>query len=356
MLSFHACAASLLPVLTSVGYIVYSACWKSVSLCLFLPELWNDEVSGRKKRRDALSPDKKRRRPSVVSDILPLLIYLLLFMNPKYQYLDVSLFYHLNAFMFPVALSLTSLTSIYCLYAAWLGHPGRLDSYQKGVQTCLWLIGVMFWHCFHHEAWYQTEPLHSVLFSSFLSCFSDWPVVTARVVLFGANLGFSVTSLLTANLYACCLPGRGHAGSPQREVRVRGLCVSIQARQEPIHSQLLRITPIRTTKTHTRKQYCIRHTHTAEHFSDSSHCTPRLRATPVGKLSRVPAGAHNKESQVWFPLKDKQEELFILTSYQYFQIKLGHWFFFFLLLLLLQSWFLRGEFRGFPSNRLLKQV
>uniref|UniRef100_A0A8C2XQQ1 Breast cancer metastasis-suppressor 1-like a n=1 Tax=Cyclopterus lumpus TaxID=8103 RepID=A0A8C2XQQ1_CYCLU len=37
-------------------------------------ELWNDELSGRKKRRDALSPDKKRRRPSVVSDILPLLM------------------------------------------------------------------------------------------------------------------------------------------------------------------------------------------------------------------------------------------------------------------------------------------
>uniref|UniRef100_A0AAQ5X5N9 BRMS1 like transcriptional repressor b n=1 Tax=Amphiprion ocellaris TaxID=80972 RepID=A0AAQ5X5N9_AMPOC len=36
-------------------------------------ELWNDELSGRKKRRDALSPDKKRRRPSVVSDILLLL-------------------------------------------------------------------------------------------------------------------------------------------------------------------------------------------------------------------------------------------------------------------------------------------
>uniref|UniRef100_A0A3B4YQH7 BRMS1 like transcriptional repressor n=1 Tax=Seriola lalandi dorsalis TaxID=1841481 RepID=A0A3B4YQH7_SERLL len=42
-------------------------------------ELWNDELSGRKKRRDALSPDKKRRRPSVVSDILLLLIPLLLF-------------------------------------------------------------------------------------------------------------------------------------------------------------------------------------------------------------------------------------------------------------------------------------
>uniref|UniRef100_H2MTM4 BRMS1 like transcriptional repressor b n=1 Tax=Oryzias latipes TaxID=8090 RepID=H2MTM4_ORYLA len=33
-------------------------------------ELWNDELSGRKKRRDVLIPDKKRRRPSVVSDIL----------------------------------------------------------------------------------------------------------------------------------------------------------------------------------------------------------------------------------------------------------------------------------------------
>lgn len=44
-----------------------------------LSELWNDEVTGRKKRQDALSPDKKRRRPSVVSDILSLLIPLLLF-------------------------------------------------------------------------------------------------------------------------------------------------------------------------------------------------------------------------------------------------------------------------------------
>ncbi|CAJ1074019.1 breast cancer metastasis-suppressor 1-like protein-A [Xyrichtys novacula] len=42
-------------------------------------ELWNDELSGRKKRRDALSPDKKRRRPSVVSDIL---VLLLLFYDP----------------------------------------------------------------------------------------------------------------------------------------------------------------------------------------------------------------------------------------------------------------------------------
>ncbi|RVE66290.1 hypothetical protein OJAV_G00105840 [Oryzias javanicus] len=40
-------------------------------------ELWNDELSGRKKRRDVLSPDKKRRRPSVVSDILFWLIVLL---------------------------------------------------------------------------------------------------------------------------------------------------------------------------------------------------------------------------------------------------------------------------------------
>ncbi|XP_019131906.1 breast cancer metastasis-suppressor 1-like protein-A [Larimichthys crocea] len=38
-------------------------------------ELWNDEVSGRKKRRDALSPDKKRRRPSVVSG--PYIVYML---------------------------------------------------------------------------------------------------------------------------------------------------------------------------------------------------------------------------------------------------------------------------------------
>ncbi|XP_003445539.1 breast cancer metastasis-suppressor 1-like protein-A [Oreochromis niloticus] len=38
-------------------------------------ELWNDELSGRKKRRDALSPDKKRRRPSVVSG--PYIVYML---------------------------------------------------------------------------------------------------------------------------------------------------------------------------------------------------------------------------------------------------------------------------------------
>ncbi|XP_026209941.1 breast cancer metastasis-suppressor 1-like protein-A [Anabas testudineus] len=38
-------------------------------------ELWNDELTGRKKRRDALSPDKKRRRPSVVSG--PYIVYML---------------------------------------------------------------------------------------------------------------------------------------------------------------------------------------------------------------------------------------------------------------------------------------
>ncbi|XP_075879634.1 breast cancer metastasis-suppressor 1-like protein-A isoform X2 [Nelusetta ayraudi] len=38
-------------------------------------ELWNDELSGRRKRRDALSPDKKRRRPSVVSG--PYIVYML---------------------------------------------------------------------------------------------------------------------------------------------------------------------------------------------------------------------------------------------------------------------------------------
>ncbi|XP_015245876.1 PREDICTED: breast cancer metastasis-suppressor 1-like protein [Cyprinodon variegatus] len=38
-------------------------------------ELWNDELSGRKKRQDALSPDKKRRRPSVVSG--PYIVYML---------------------------------------------------------------------------------------------------------------------------------------------------------------------------------------------------------------------------------------------------------------------------------------
>ncbi|XP_068607843.1 breast cancer metastasis-suppressor 1-like protein-A [Brachionichthys hirsutus] len=37
--------------------------------------LRNDEVSGRKKRREALSPDKKRRRPSVVSG--PYIVYML---------------------------------------------------------------------------------------------------------------------------------------------------------------------------------------------------------------------------------------------------------------------------------------
>ncbi|KAM4724046.1 breast cancer metastasis-suppressor 1-like protein-A [Anableps anableps] len=38
-------------------------------------ELWNDELSGRKKRQDALSPDKKRKRPSVVSG--PYIVYML---------------------------------------------------------------------------------------------------------------------------------------------------------------------------------------------------------------------------------------------------------------------------------------
>lgn len=38
-------------------------------------ELWSDEVSGRRKRRDALSPEKKRRRPSVVSG--PYIVYML---------------------------------------------------------------------------------------------------------------------------------------------------------------------------------------------------------------------------------------------------------------------------------------
>lgn len=38
-------------------------------------ELWSDELSGRRRRRDALSPDKKRRRPSVVSG--PYIVYLL---------------------------------------------------------------------------------------------------------------------------------------------------------------------------------------------------------------------------------------------------------------------------------------
>lgn len=64
---------------TSAQHIV-AAVIKYRSLLTILPvrlsELWTDDVSGRKKRRDALSPDKKRRRPSVVSDILPLLIML----------------------------------------------------------------------------------------------------------------------------------------------------------------------------------------------------------------------------------------------------------------------------------------
>lgn len=50
-------------------------------LLVCLSELWNDEVSGRKKRRDALSPDKKRRRPSVVSDILQFIIVLHIYGN-----------------------------------------------------------------------------------------------------------------------------------------------------------------------------------------------------------------------------------------------------------------------------------
>ncbi|XP_061700807.1 breast cancer metastasis-suppressor 1-like protein-A isoform X2 [Syngnathoides biaculeatus] len=38
-------------------------------------ELWHDELSGRKKRRDPFSPEKRRRRPSVVSG--PYIVYML---------------------------------------------------------------------------------------------------------------------------------------------------------------------------------------------------------------------------------------------------------------------------------------
>lgn len=111
-------------------------------MCVSLSELWNDEVSGRKKRRDALSPDKKRRRPSVVSDILPSLILLLPFTLIPQSTITTSLnpvsgcvlIFTFECFHAPRGTSLTRLTPIYCLYAARLGHPGGLDSYQKGVQ------------------------------------------------------------------------------------------------------------------------------------------------------------------------------------------------------------------------------
>lgn len=73
--TLHASKHSILHSVHSQKFLIFL----SALVCVFLSELWNDELSGRKKRRDALSPDKKRRRPSVVSDIPLLLIPLLLF-------------------------------------------------------------------------------------------------------------------------------------------------------------------------------------------------------------------------------------------------------------------------------------
>uniref|UniRef100_A0A3Q2WWX8 BRMS1 like transcriptional repressor n=1 Tax=Haplochromis burtoni TaxID=8153 RepID=A0A3Q2WWX8_HAPBU len=99
-------------------------------------ELWNDELSGRKKRRDALSPDKKRRRPSVVSDILLmslLLLIMILLLNNLTTCAVAMCLITFHPCSSSQSLSLTLLTSIYCLHATRSGHPRGLDRDQEGM-------------------------------------------------------------------------------------------------------------------------------------------------------------------------------------------------------------------------------
>lgn len=89
-----------------------------------------------------LSPDKKRRRPSVVSDILLLLILL----SIKAASINCRM-RMCPGVQLPV--SLTPPTPIYRLHAARLGHPGGLDGYQKGAQNAAALSHVCVFVCTH---------------------------------------------------------------------------------------------------------------------------------------------------------------------------------------------------------------
>ena len=208
--------------------ILFSLCIKhltvSVSLSL-LSELWNDEVTGRKKRQDALSPDKKRRRPSVVSDILPLLILLLLFtlMPPS-----TSTFTNLQI---PV-------TAIYMFCSDFL--PASCGTVLNSTHARILFICCLTW----------TSLRTGQLLERCVNVSVD-----KGVSLSPGGITVCMQTSLSNHILVCRPTGRGDTGSPPREIWFWQLRVPIQTRQEQTYSQLLRNTHTHThTHTHTLTQ------------------------------------------------------------------------------------------------------
>lgn len=122
-------------------------------------ELWNDELQSRRsKKKDPFSPDKKKK-PVAVSDILFVVVVKKHFTKPLavdffgcspfqsvcfFQETQIASFQSSDILSVKmvccpehVNISLILCTTIYCLYAAGLGHPRGLDSHQKGVCVCV---------------------------------------------------------------------------------------------------------------------------------------------------------------------------------------------------------------------------
>lgn len=76
--------------------------------------------------------------------------------------------------MLPVAPSLTLLTTVYRLHAAWFGYSGGLDSYQKGVYIFVFytnsfqLLGNKLAHLLINTAINEFFSFTSYFFQSFV--------------------------------------------------------------------------------------------------------------------------------------------------------------------------------------------
>lgn len=137
---------------------------------LRLSELWTDEVSGRKTRRDALSPDKKRRRPSVVSDILQLLI-ILCFFTFIVAAVSRSLLAFLLDCLHPSASTILNfahdhISSICCLiWIFW--RTGQLSERYVHNDNLSWANKICLCACFQnaycvivwYDSWYDPKEL-----------------------------------------------------------------------------------------------------------------------------------------------------------------------------------------------------
>lgn len=223
-----------------------------------LSELWTDEVSGRKKRRDALSPDKKRRRPSVVSDILPLLIILCFFVftaTTVYICSSIRVLYLCASSSAVLNFVHDHISSICCLiWIFW--RTGQLS------ERCVCVLCVF------------VKDLNWPI--CLCACSKNVDCVTPTIRLL-------MTPSVWKNSGGCCVSGRGHAGPPQREGWLRQLRVPLPDRPQQIYSQLLRRTDRPATRANTLQLTSLS-THT--HAHTRKHTVITYSHNPLHSLAR----------------------------------------------------------------------